>query len=95
MVPKSEIARAAGITTIPVAIVWTDKKPEKALEFRQGVWGLRDVAVCEGCQRGADRGLRRDTTTCAGGAMGLGFGRPLTGTRPERGGVLLVPLERY
>jgi hypothetical protein len=61
MLPPSEIARAAGIKTHPVAIVWTDKKPEKALEFRPGTWGC----------------VMWFFATCAGGCMGLGFGRPL------------------
>ncbi len=77
MLPKSEIARAAGITTNPVAIVWTDKKPEKALEFKQGVWGCVMWLFAKVAREGRTAVFSRDTTTCAGGAMGLGFGRPL------------------
>ncbi len=77
MVPRSEIARAAGITTNPVAIVWTDKKPEKALEFRQGVWSCVMWLFAKVAREGRTAVFSRDTTTCAGGAMGLGFGRPL------------------
>ena len=39
MVLQSEIARAAGLSTEPVAIVWTDKKPDGALEFKKDTWG--------------------------------------------------------
>ncbi|MDD1693976.1 MAG: DUF169 domain-containing protein, partial [Methanoregula sp.] len=77
MLPRSEIARAAGITTNPVAIVWTDKKPEKALEFKPGVWGCTMWLFAKVAKEGKTAVFSRDTTTCAGGAMGLGFGRPL------------------
>lgn len=77
MLPKSEIARAAGITTQPVAIVWTTKKPEKALEFRKGVWSCVMWLFAKVAKEGKTAVFSRDTTTCAGGAMGIGFGRPL------------------
>jgi uncharacterized protein (DUF169 family) len=77
MLPRSEIARAAGITTNPVAIVWTDKKPEKALEFKRGIWGCVMWLFAKVAREGRSAVFSRDTTTCAGGAMGLGFGRPL------------------
>jgi len=76
MVPPSEIARAAGITTHPVAIVWTDKKPEKALEFRPGTWGCVMWFFAKVAKEGKTAVFSRETTTCAGGCMGLGFGRP-------------------
>lgn len=77
MLPRSEIARAAGITLNPVAIVWTDKKPEKALEFRPGIWSCTMWLFAKVAKEGKTAVFSRDTTTCAGGAMGLGFGRPL------------------
>jgi uncharacterized protein (DUF169 family) len=75
--PPSEIARAAGITMHPVAIVWTDKKPEKALEFKEGTWGCVMWLFAKVAKEGKTAVFSRDTTTCAGGAMGLGFGRPM------------------
>jgi len=77
MLPQSEIARAAGIKTHPVAIVWTDKKPEKALEFRPGTWGCVMWFFAKVAKEGKTAVFSRETTTCAGGCMGLGFGRPL------------------
>jgi uncharacterized protein (DUF169 family) len=77
MLAKSEIARAAGITLQPVAIVWTAKKPEKAIEFRQGVWSCVMWLFAKVAKEGRTAVFSRETTTCAGGAMGLGFGRPL------------------
>ena len=76
MLPPSEIARAAGIRLHPVAIVWTDKKPEGALEFKAGVWGCTMWLFAKVAREGRTAVFSRDTTTCAGGAMGLGFGRP-------------------
>jgi len=87
MLPKSEIARAAGITTQPVAIVWTPKKPENALEFKKGVWSCVMWLFAKVAREGRTAVFSRDTTTCAGGAMGLGFGRPweLHAARNEEG----------
>jgi len=77
MLPRSEIAKAAGITLNPVAIVWTARKPENALEFKQGVWSCVMWLFAKVAREGRTAVFSRDTTTCAGGAMGLGFGRPL------------------
>jgi uncharacterized protein (DUF169 family) len=77
MLQKSEIARAAGIATNPVAIVWTDKKPEKAIEFKKGVWACVMWLFAKVANEGRTAVFSRDTIACAGGAMGLGFGRPM------------------
>jgi hypothetical protein len=76
MLPKSEIAKATGMTTNPVAIVWTDRKPDNALEFREGVWGCVMWLFAKVAREGKTAVFSRETTTCTGGAMGLGFGRP-------------------
>ena len=76
MLPPSGIARAAGIRTHPVAIVWTDKRPENALEFRPGTWGCVMWFFAKVAKEGKTAVFSRETTTCAGGCMGLGFGRP-------------------
>ncbi|MFA4861330.1 DUF169 domain-containing protein [Methanoregula sp.] len=76
MLPRSEIAKAAGITLNPVAIVWSDKKPENALEFKKGVWSCVMWLFAKVAKEGRTAVFTRDTTTCAGGAMGLGYGRP-------------------
>jgi len=76
MLPKSEIARACGIATNPVAIIWTDRKPDNALEFREGVWSCVMWLFAKVALEGKTAVFSRETTTCTGGAMGLGFGRP-------------------
>lgn len=77
MLPPSEIARAAGIKFNPVAIVWTDKKPEKALELKAGAWGCVMWLFAKVAKEGRIAVFSKETMGCAGGAMGLGFGRPL------------------
>ncbi len=73
----SEIARAAGLSTEPVAIIWTDKKPVGALELKQGAWGCVMWLYAKVARDGRTAVFSRETIGCAGGAMGLGFGRPL------------------
>jgi uncharacterized protein (DUF169 family) len=73
---RSRIAEAAGITLNPVAIVWTDRKPDGALVFRPGVWSCVMWLFAKVAKEGKTAVFTKETTTCAGGAMGLGFGRP-------------------
>ncbi len=72
----SEIVRAAGFTTEPVAIVWTDEKPEGALEFKKGMYGCVMWLYAKVARDGRTAVFSRETFGCVGGAMGLGFGRP-------------------
>lgn len=76
MLPPSEIARATGMKTHPVAIVWTDRKPAGALEFKSGTWGCVMWLFAKVAKEGKAAVFSRETIGCAGGAMGLGFGRP-------------------
>ncbi len=76
MLPPSVIARDIGMTTNPVAIVWTDKKPDGALEFKKGIWGCVMWLFAKVSRDGRTAVFSRETIGCAGGAMGLGFGRP-------------------
>jgi uncharacterized protein (DUF169 family) len=61
----------------PVAIVWTDKKPAGALELKAGTWGCVMWLFARVAKEGRTAVFSSGTTGCAGGAMGLGFGRPL------------------
>jgi uncharacterized protein (DUF169 family) len=76
MTKESAIAEAAGFTTEPVAIVWTDTKPEGALEFKPGVWGCVMWMYARVAKDKKTAVFTRETIGCIGAALGLGFGRP-------------------
>jgi Uncharacterised ArCR, COG2043. len=76
MTVQSAIATAAGLSTEPVAIVWTDTKPEGALEFKPGVWGCVMWMYARVARDKKTAVFTRETIGCIGAALGLGFGRP-------------------
>lgn len=76
MTVQSAIAQAAGFTTEPVAIIWTDTKPEGALEFKPGVWGCVMWMYARVAKDKKTAVFTRETIGCIGAALGLGFGRP-------------------
>lgn len=58
----------------PVAVVWSDDIPEKALEFKEGRFGCVLHLFAEACRKGRVAGGSRDTVVCSGGRAALGFG---------------------
>jgi len=70
---ESAIARAIGMQLQPVAVLFSDEKPEGAMQFAERRWGVRDVAARE---RAKGRAACADAATfgCIGGGVGLGFG---------------------
>jgi len=73
---RSEVAKKAGIQTEPVAIVWSNTKPEYALEIRPGIWACLMWYYAKAVLDGKITALSRNSFGCCGGAMGIGFGRP-------------------
>lgn len=73
----SIIARAVGLETEPVALIWSDTKPEGALELRKDAWGCVMWLYAKVAREGRTAVFSRETYGCAGGATGLGFGRPI------------------
>ncbi len=69
----SKLSKALRLKYPPVAVLWSDEKPEGATQFREGRWGcitfLLSAAV-KGRVACADRA----SFGCPGGASGLGFG---------------------
>ncbi|WP_027366090.1 DUF169 domain-containing protein [Desulfotruncus alcoholivorax] len=70
---NSIIAEAINLKYSPVAVLWTDEKPEGALQFKEGRWGCV-VAMLRGAARGKTAVFDRKTFGCMGGGTGLGFG---------------------
>jgi len=70
---KSKIAEAIGLEYNPVAIVLTDEKPEKALQFKKGKWGCV-MFMFANAARGKTAVFDAETYGCWGGGVGLGFG---------------------
>lgn len=72
----SRVAEALQLTTEPVVLIWTDEKPEGALELAPDRWGCIMWLYAKVAKEGRIAVFRRETCGCAGGAVGLGFGRP-------------------
>lgn len=70
---KSKIVDALNLKYNPVALVWTNKKPEDALQFKKGRWGCV-VSMFANAAKGRTAVFDRETYGCWGGGVGLGFG---------------------
>lgn len=70
---ESKIAKAVGLKYNPVAVVLSETKPEKALQFKQGKWGCV-MFMFANAARGKTAAFDAQTYGCWGGGVGLGFG---------------------
>lgn len=70
---ESAIAKALDLTHHPVALLWSDGKPEGALQFKKGRWGCIMSLVAHAA-KGNTACCDKDTFGCFGGGVGLGFG---------------------
>lgn len=71
---ESVIATAHGLIHEPEAIVWSDEKPEGAVQFEPGKWGCVMAMFAAAATRGKTAAFDRETYGCFGGGFGLGFG---------------------
>lgn len=70
---ESKIAKALKLKYEPVAIVWSDEKPEDAVQFKEGQWGCVMWMLARAA-KGEVAAFSRKTFGCQGGGTGLGFG---------------------
>lgn len=69
----SRIVKSLKMELNPVAIIWSDKKPENALQFKEGKWGCV-MWMFASAAKGKVAVFDRNTYGCWGGGVGLGFG---------------------
>ena len=70
---ESKVAEALGLKYEPVAIIWSDEKPEDAVQFKEGKWGCV-MWMLALAAKGKTAVFDRKTFGCPGGGVGLGFG---------------------
>lgn len=70
---ESRIARKLKLRYDPVALIWSESRPAKAAEFKEGRWGCVMWMVARAA-RGGTAVCGRKTFGCFGGGVGLGFG---------------------
>jgi uncharacterized protein (DUF169 family) len=70
---ESKIAKTLNLKYHPVAILWTDDRPEKAMGFKPGKWGCV-MWMLAAAAKGKAAAFDKNTYGCWGGGVGLGFG---------------------
>jgi len=71
---QSKIAEALRLRYEPVAILWTDERPEGVLGFKGRGAGCAMVLFAQAASRGKTAAFDRENFGCIGGGTGLGFG---------------------
>lgn len=74
---KSKLVEALGLEYTPVALEWTDERPESAVEFGKNKWGCVMFHFAAAL-KGRTAVMSRDTFGCFGGGVGMGFGDTYT-----------------
>jgi len=70
---QSKTASILNLKYRPVALLWSDEKPEKGIEFKQGRWSCVMFSFVAAA-KGREAVFGRETYGCWGGGVGLGFG---------------------
>ncbi|SFL99812.1 DUF169 domain-containing protein [Pelosinus propionicus] len=69
---QSEIAQRLKLRYSPIAILFTNEKPQGSLEFKEGKWGCV-AAMLTAAAKGRRAVFSRNTFGCEGGGIGLGL----------------------
>lgn len=70
---ESRIAQAIETKHPPIALIWSDERPEGAMQFQQGRWGCIMWLAASAVQ-GRPAACDAATFGCIGGGVGMGFG---------------------
>lgn len=70
---ESKIARSLNLKYHPVAVLWSEDRPEKAMGFKEGKWGCV-MWMLAAAAKGRTAAFDENTYGCWGGGVGLGFG---------------------
>ena len=70
---ESLIAKAIQLQYQPVALLWSDEKPEGAMQFHENKWGCV-MWLAAAAAKGKSAVADIKTFGCFGGGVGLGFG---------------------
>jgi uncharacterized protein (DUF169 family) len=71
---KSTIATHLKAFFSPVAIIWSDSKPEDAVQLKKDRHGCLITMFAQAAKHGKVAAMDRETTFCPGGKVGIGFG---------------------
>jgi uncharacterized protein (DUF169 family) len=70
---ESRIAQAIETKHPPIALIWSDEKPEGAMQFQEGRWGCV-MWLAASAVKGRPAACDAATFGCMGGGVGMGFG---------------------
>ena len=70
---ESRIAQAIEPKHPPIALIWSDEKPEGAMQFQEGRWGCV-MWLAASAAKGRPAVCDAATFGCIGGGVGMGFG---------------------
>lgn len=70
---ETQLSSLLALKYEPVATIWTNQKPEHAIEFKPGRWGCV-MRWFVSAAKGKTAVFSRQTYGCWGGGVGLGFG---------------------
>jgi uncharacterized protein (DUF169 family) len=68
---NSEIAKRLKLKYLPVAVLFSDEKPQDAQEFAEGKWGCVAAMLTAAAKGRRKAAFSRNAFGCAGGGMGF------------------------